>query len=80
MKYYKVTTEIEGMRVIHPEVGHTNYKNIGYNLDLTECIWMAEDDVIMPIGTNCVEITEEDSLSYLESWKPDIEEVEEEGE
>lgn len=67
MKSYLVSVTKLGSVVKHPDVGHKDYQNAGYNPDMTECIWVAEDDVNMNVD-GVEEIPFEEAEELLEKW------------
>lgn len=68
MKFYHVQVFKLGAYIKHPNVGHKNYHNAGYNSDLTECIWIAEDNVAMN-ASGVIEITQTEAETYLTQWQ-----------
>ena len=72
MKYYLISVKREEAKLIYPETGHTDYWNIGYNLDLTQCIWEADNNIKIPVGENCTEISEDEMNELVEKWGAEI--------
>jgi hypothetical protein len=71
-KFYLVNVVKVGGYIEHPDVGHKNYKNAGYNVDMTNCIWVADEAIDMAVG-GVTEITQAEADEYLSTWKSERE-------
>ena len=77
MKYYLVDTGKMGTSFNYPDPGHKDYKNCGYSVDKSLCIWMSKDNVDMNANEldNIKEITKEKADDYLNMWKNEREKI-----
>jgi len=70
MKYYVISDIKFGNTYNYPNVGHSDYKNAGYNPDKTKCIWVAKDDVDMKADEflNVKEISRSEFDVLIDKW------------